>query len=380
MILATGFVRWLQTTYFSSVGARVLGTLGALVLLGVVVYLVDRAGRPFKNRYSSRLTEASQAGFIAVWVVATVYLLTVIWRRADGAAHLITRALSIKPWTGIRILLIISVVVIAYLLVRLLNRSIDRLSEEHGAITDHQSEVAYHVADVGVFVLAGFISLAVWGVSLGNLFLSAGVLGAVVGLAGRETIGAVTAGFVLLFSRPFHVGDWIEVEDHEGVVRDVTIVNTKLRTFDDEHVLIPNDEITSNPLVNRSENDRLRIDLEVGVDYETDLDRAMEVAQEAMTDVEAVREIPTPRVISKRFAESGVVLELRWWIGDPSAQRLWKAKTAVITDVKAAFDREGISIPYPQRTLSAREEATFEVDEMASEAAPRSDTAADGGE
>ncbi|EMA38862.1 mechanosensitive ion channel family protein [Halococcus hamelinensis] len=379
MILATGFVRWLQTTYLSSTGSRVLGTFGALLLLGVVVYLVDRAGRPFKNRYSSRLTEAFQAGIVAVWLILTVVWVTVVWN-ITWALDIVINTLSINRLTAVRALFTVTAIIVAYLFVRLLNRSIDRLSEEHGAITDHQSEMAYHVADVGVFVVVGFVSLAIWGISLGNLFLSAGVLGAIVGLAGRETIGAITAGFVLLFSRPFHVGDWIQTADHEGVVRDVTIVNTKLRTFDDEHVLIPNDEITSNPLVNRSENDRLRLDLEVGVDYETDLDRAMEVAQEAMTDVEAVREMPAPRVISKRFAESGIVLELRWWIGNPSAQREWKAKTAVITGVKTAFDREGISIPYPQRTLSAREEATFEVDEMASEGVPRSDAATDGGE
>ena len=114
----------------------------------------------------------------------------------------------------------------------------------------------------------------------------------------------------------------------------------------------------------------------MSVDYETDLDRAIDVAQETMSEVEAVREMPTPRVISKRFAESGVVLELRWWIGSPSAQRVWKAKTAVITAVKAAFDREGIEIPYPQRTLSAREDASVEVDEVTAEHV----TTADGGE
>lgn len=382
MTVTPGFIERLQTI-FSSFGMQLLGSLGVFLALAAVTYLVNRAGRPLKERYSSRLTEALQAGVVAVCIVFAVYSLTVIWR-VTAAIGLVADALLIDRWTAVRALLVVTVVVVAYLLIRLLNRSIDRLSEEHDAITDHQSEVAYHVADVGVFVAAAFVVLALWGVRLGDLFLGAGVLGAVIGLAAREPIGAMTAGFVLLFSRPFRVGDWIEVEEYEGVVRDVTIVNTKIRTFDDEHVLIPNDEITSNPLVNRSRNNRLRIDIEVGVDYETDLDHAMEVAEEAMNGLDELRSVPSPRVVLREFADSGIVLEARFWIDKPSARGEWEARTAVIRAVKEAFDREGISIPFPQRTLLAREESGFDITgrEIAGQRADAAESSAttDGGE
>ena len=354
------FFEGVRRTVVSSVGMQVLGSLVVFGALVAATYLVTLAGRPLKERYSARLTEAMQAGVVAVLIIAAVFSLTVVWQ-VTAAIGLVTDAVFVNRWTAVRTLLVVTVVVVAYLLIRLLNRSIDRLAEEHGAITDHQSEVAYHVADVGVFVLASLVVLAIWGVRLGNLFLGAGVLGAVLGLAARETIGSITAGFVLLFSRPFRVGDWIEVEEYEGVVRDVTIVNTKLRTFDDEHVLIPNDEITSNPLVNRSENDRLRIDLDVGIDYATDVDHAMETAEDAMGELDELRSVPAPRVVLREFADSGIVLELRFWIDKPSANRVWEAKTAVIRAVKTRFDHEGISIPFPQRTLTAREDSGFDV-------------------
>jgi small conductance mechanosensitive channel len=355
-MLVPEFLRRLQAAYLSSTGAQLLGSLAALVALGVVIALVNRAGRPLKRRYSSRLTEALQAGVVAVCVVATVFWLTVVWRVVP-AIGLVLDALTVNRWTGARLLLIIGVVVTAYLLIRLINRSIDRLSEEYEAITDHQSEVAYHVADVGVAVAAAFVSLAVWGIQLSRLFLGAGVLGAVIGLAARETLGSITAGFVLLFLRPFRVGDWIAVDDYEGIVRDVTIVNTEIRTFNDEHVLIPNDQITSEPLVNRSENNRLRVDVEVGIDYATDLQAVTAVAEEAMQEMDEPRSVPSPRAVLKRFDDSTIVLEARFWVDDPSSRRVWEARTAVIQSIKAAFDREGISIAYPQRVLAAREES-----------------------
>ena len=349
------FLRRLQMDHLSSIGGQLLGSVAALVALGGVVVFVDRAGRPLKRRYSTRLTEALQAGAVAVWVVVTVLWLTVVWRVVP-AVGLVVDALAVNRWTGARLLLIGAVVVIAYLLIRLINRSIDRLAEEHGAITDHQSEVAYHVADVGVAGVAVFVSLAVWGIQLSRLFVGAGVLGAVVGLAARETIGSVTAGFVLLFSRPFHVGDWIAVDEYEGIVRDVTIVNTEIRTFNDEHVLIPNDQITSEPLVNLSENNRLRVDTEIGIDYATDLEAVTALVEETMAAMDEPRSVPSPQAVLKEFDDSCIVLEARFWVDDPSSRRVWEAKTALIQALKAAFDREGISIAYPQRVLAAREE------------------------
>jgi small-conductance mechanosensitive channel len=356
------FLEAFQEAYLDSIGTQLLASLVVLAALAAAGGLIQRAGRPLKKRYSSRLTEATQAGTVAVLTVLAVLALTSIWEVAF-VAEFVAEQLAVDRITAARGLLSGTIVVVAYLLIRLVNRSIDRLAEEHGAITSHQSEVAYHVADVAVFVLAFFAVLAAWGVDPGRLFVGAGVLGAVLGFAARGTLSAITAGFVLLFSRPFRVGDWIEVEEYEGIVRDVTIVNTKIRTFDDEHVLIPNDHITNSPFVNRSRNDRLRIDVEVATDYGADLDRAIEAAENAMEGPEETLDTPSPRVVLRRFADSGIVLELRFWIDKPSSRRKWKAQTGVIRSVKAAFDREGITIPFPQRTLSAREKTGFGIDD-----------------
>ncbi|MEF8831845.1 MAG: mechanosensitive ion channel family protein, partial [Halobacteriales archaeon] len=178
----------------------------------------------------------------------------------------------------------------------------------------------------------------------------------VVGIAARQTLGSVLAGFVLMFSKPFEVGDWIEVDGREGIVPDITIVNTRMESFDGGYVVIPNDVVETSTVLNRTRKGRLRIRLEVGVDSSVEPGRAEEVAMVAINEVDDVMPVPRPQVVPTGFADSAIVLELRFWIDKPSARRKWRAKAAVLRSVYAAFEEVGIKIPYPQRELSGRQE------------------------
>jgi small-conductance mechanosensitive channel len=235
-------------------------------------------------------------------------------------------------------------------------------------MTEHQEEVVLRVSQLGLFLLAGMVVLGVWGQDLSGLLIGAGFLGIVVGLAARQTLGSLIAGFVLMFSRPFTIGDWVQVGDQEGIVTDITIFNTRLENFDGEFVVIPNDRVSNRAVVNRSRKGLLRLRVDVGVDYETDPDHAGEVALEAIGECPEVVDAPTPEVIPKAFGDSAVVMEMRFWVDHPTPPRKWKAVSAVVTSVKAAFEDEDIKIPYPQRELSGRAETGgFRVHEAASD-------------
>jgi small-conductance mechanosensitive channel len=199
-------------------------------------------------------------------------------------------------------------------------------------------------------------ALTVWGVDLSGLLVGAGFLGIVVGLAARQTLGSLIAGFVLMFSRPFTIGDWVEIGEKEGIVTDITIVNTRLENFDGETIVIPNDSVSNRPIVNRSERGHLRIRQDVGIDYASDPDHAADVALDAMTDLKPVADSPPPQVIPKSFGDSAVVLELRFWIERPMPPRKWRAIDAVVRAIKDAFEAEDIKIPFPQQELSGRAE------------------------
>ena len=249
-------------------------------------------------------------------------------------------------------------------------------------VTEHQREVAYRVTQVALYSLAGLLIIALFTADLGSLLVGAGFLGIVVGMAARQTLGAGLAGFVLMFSRPFEIGDWVEIGDKEGIVTHISLVNTQLQTFDGEYVMLPNDHVSGSPITNRTRKGRLRVEVEVGVDYDADPDRAAAVAVDAVSDLEEARNVPTPQAVLKEFADSAVLLGVRFWIDNPSARAMWRARTAAISAVKDAFEDEGLKIPFPQRELAARSEAGGFVlaDDDARESGTETQATADGGE
>ncbi|SFG38266.1 Small-conductance mechanosensitive channel [Halopelagius inordinatus] len=256
----------------------------------------------------------------------------------------------------VQIALSVLFVVGAYTMTGLVHQLTNEVASTQPNVSDHQREVIYRLAQLSVYFVALVVILGVWNVDLGGLLVGAGFLGIVVGMAARQTLGSLIAGFVLMFSRPFEIGDWIEIGEYEGIVTDITVVNTRIQSFDGEYVMVPNDVISAETLVNRSRKGRLRIEVEVGVDYDENPTHAAEVAQEAVSELEDVLGVPSPQVVLKEFGDSAVVLGVRAWIDRPSARRRARTQTAIVGAVKEAFDREGIKIPYPQQELMAREE------------------------
>ena len=249
------------------------------------------------------------------------------------------------------------VLVIGTLIVtRFVSRLIDEVLGSASTVTAHQREITHRIAQLIVWSMALVVVLGVWIDDLGGLLVGAGFLGIVVGMAARQTLGTVLSGFVMMFARPFEIGDWIVVEDDQGIVTDISIVNTRIRSFDGEYIMIPNDVVASSTVTNRSKRGRLRVDIDVGVDYETDVERASVLAESVVSDLEYAESAPSPQVVTKEFGDSAVVLGVRFWIDSPTARRHWEARTAAINAIKRAFQAEGIKIPFPQRELAGRAE------------------------
>lgn len=342
----------LQERLFTTLEIQLAATVALVAVVALGVAGASMLKQHLERRYGSQIAEASSVFVLGVLLVSVIYAASVVWRVTYVLEYTLETA-AVDRWILAQQLVSVAIVIGAYLGIRFVNRSIDKLAET-GAVTKHQSEVAYHVADVAIVASAGTLVLTLWGVDLTNIFIGAGAITAIVGLTARETLRAMLAGFVLLFSRPFHVGDWIEVDETTGIVTDVTIFTTEIQTFDDRDVLVPNDQVTSSALTNYSKNDQLRIDVDVGIDYDTDPGQARTVVSDAVADLESVKNAPNPQVIATRFDDSAIVLECRVWIGDPTMRRRLETRTDVIEAIVDAFDREGIEIPYPQRVHSAR--------------------------
>jgi small-conductance mechanosensitive channel len=327
-----------------AVSALIVGVmLGARLLVG----RVKRRDGELSSK-QRLLLSTTVAGVTAVGVLSLI----VVWERSGALVDAVRSAAIADQLSNI--VLAVVLLASAYAVTDFLGGVIRELSAESTAISEHQEEVLRRVVQLSVYLVVALVTIGLFTDNVGGLLVGAGFLGIVVGMAARQTLGAVLAGFVLMFSRPFEVGDWVSIGDHEGTVTEISIINTRLRSFDGEVVTLPNDEVRSGPVVDRSRRNRLRIEIEVGVDYATDIDRAAAVVEEAVTGIDGVAQMPQPDVVTKRFADSAVVFGVRYWIRNPSMRKRWRTQTAAMSAIKADLEAEGITIPFPQQTLSSR--------------------------
>ncbi|KAB1188087.1 MULTISPECIES: mechanosensitive ion channel family protein [Haloferax] len=340
-------------TLFPSVELRIGASALALAVIVAIWSLGARLHDRDSENVSSAIWHLGVTLFRLVGVVLGGVFLFSVWSSSGDIATL-SEQYGLGTDTLVQIALSAAFLVGAYVVTTVLGRLISEVASTRPEISDHQREIIFRLAQVSTYLVAVVVILGIWQADLGGILVGAGFLGIVVGMAARQTLGALIAGFVLMFSRPFEIGDWVEVGNHEGIVTDITVVNTRIQTFDGEYVMIPNDVVSSESLVNRSRKGRLRLEVEVGVDYETDLDHAASVAQDAVESLDETMSVPQPQVVAKRFDDSAVVLGVRPWIDRPSARRKWQAQTAVISAIREAFDEADISIPFPQRELSSR--------------------------
>jgi small conductance mechanosensitive channel len=360
-------------------------SVAVVALVLGIRYAARRWRTSHQSAMADRRIRVVVSGSVALVTGVGLFSLIVVWGLWDILVSVVDGLWNSDANSGSSLIARITLAVVllgsAYALTSFIGRIISELTGGTDRISEHQREIIYRLTQVTLYAVVGLVVISIFTRDLGSLLVGAGFLGIVVGMAARQTLGAVLAGFVLMFSRPFEIGDWVQIGEQEGIVTEITIVNTRLQTFDGEMVVLPNDEVSSQPITNRTYKGRLRLEVEIGVDYEADPRAAAEVAREALDDVDEILDVPTPQVVLKRFADSSVVLGVRAWIGEPSARRKWRARTAVISAVKAAFEREGIKIPFPQRELTGREESGgFRLTGERPAREVRSEAAPDGGE
>jgi small-conductance mechanosensitive channel len=336
-----------------------VGELTATAVVVAVVLGLRYAARRWRGSGSDSARSSRWrlfvSGGVAFVTAVGVLLLIGVWGLLDALIGAF-REVGISSLGG-EVVLAVVLLAGAYTLSSFVGRLMEELTRSNDRVSKHQREIIYRLTQVTLYAVVGLLIVTLFTRNLGSLLVGAGFVGIVVGMAARQTLGAVLAGFVLMFSRPFEIGDWVELGDYEGTVTDITVVDTRIQTFDGEYVVVPNDVVGAESVVNRSRKGRLRVEVEVGVDYADDPREAADVALDAVEELDEVMDVPTPQVVAKRFGDSAVVLGVRVWIDNPSARRRWRARTAVIGAVREAFADAGLKIPFPQRELTGREEA-----------------------
>ena len=186
------------------------------------------------------------------------------------------------------------------------------------------------------------------GVDVGPIVAGLGVTGFILGFAFQESLGNLASGLMIAINEPFKIGDYVIVAGLEGTVIKMDMMAATLATADNKKVVIPNKSAWGAPITNFSALGRRRVDIQIGIDYDCDITKAIKVALDTLAVVPGVLKDPAPSVSVASLADSEITLNVRPWA---DGANYWAVYNDVQVAVMAAFEKNGINIPFPQLTV-----------------------------
>ena len=243
-----------------------------------------------------------------------------------------------------------------WLLVPLVARVLDRQGHDptvRSLADSVMAVVVWVLAFAVAFTVAGFGSvIAAFGVFAGAIALA-------VGFAMQDLLSNFVAGVFILKDKPFEIDDWIEVNDIVGRVEDIDLRVSRVRTFDNERITVPNSELANNAVKNPVAYDTLRQKFTFGIGYDDDIEHARDVILDEAAKTGGILDDPDTSIRVTELADSYVGLQTRFWIAQPGRADFVRIRSDFVENVKNRLDAEDIEMPYPYRTL---EGAPFEVE------------------
>lgn len=246
------------------------------------------------------------------------------------------------------------VFIISLFLARYIRKGMRRVLDR-SSLQDSMKNLLARITAVAVVLFGLFLVLGILNLSkaLNTVLAGAGVAGLAVGLALQGALANTYSGIVLSMIKQVKFGDWIKTNGYEGEVVDLNLRALTLKEIDNNLVYIPNKMVIENPIKNYSTTSQSRVILECGIAYNSDLLQVRDLVRDTIAShfdfIEGKEEVI---FLYKEFGGSSINFEVRFWINSTSALELAKAKSEAMIQIKAAFDKEGIEIPFPIRTLN----------------------------
>ncbi|MBQ4416439.1 MAG: mechanosensitive ion channel family protein, partial [Butyrivibrio sp.] len=230
-------------------------------------------------------------------------------------------------------------------LVNIIRRSMTRANADEGV-----KNFTCAFTSAALKVLLAFGILASFGVNTASIIALLGTAGVAIGLALQGSLSNLAGGVMILALRPFRIGDYI-LEDshgHEGTVKEISLFTTKLTTYDNKVIVLPNGDLANTSLTNMTGAVNRMLEVKVGVSYDTDIDKAKEVLQRVLDETPDKIGEETATVYVDSLGDSAVILGVRCWVPNQNVlSRRWDLNERV----KKALDEAGITIPFPQREV-----------------------------
>lgn len=237
------------------------------------------------------------------------------------------------------------VIIVGYFVTAIISKYVRKVMIK-AKLAEILAEFTYRIVKVILLIFVFSIAIGFLGVNVGAALVSISVVfGLVFGLAFQDVLGNLTAGFMIAITKPFKKGDYVDVAGLSGSIANVGISITTLITLDNKRVIIPNSKVWGAPIINYTALKIRRIDLNVGISYGDDISKAISIAMNLLKNHNIVLKDPAPMVAVDELADSSVNLIIRPWV---KTEDYWTTKWELTQKIKELFDKEGISIPFPQ--------------------------------
>lgn len=248
---------------------------------------------------------------------------------------------------GIPFLKAVLVLVIGLIVIRWLTRMIVRLMKR-GNVNESLIPFLRTLFNFGLKAMLVISVMGMVGIEMTSFIAVLGAVGLAVGMALQGTLQNFAGGVMILLLKPYQVGDVIEAAGFIGTVREIQIFHTILTTADNRKIIIPNSPLATNSLINYTAMPERRIDFAFGIGYGDDIDKAKQILMDLAGETGKISQSTPPMVVVDSLGDSSVNLKLRVWV---NADDYWDLWFYIQEEVKKRFDRNGISIPFPQQDV-----------------------------
>lgn len=259
----------------------------------------------------------------------------------------------LKTWVmglGIKVLAGVVILIVGFKLVNLVDSRLQR-RKDFIKIDPTLKSFLSSALRMGLKTLVLVTAIISMGIPMTSFVALIGAAGLAVGLALQGSLSNLAGGVLIIFLRPFKVGDFIEGNGHSGTVRDIGLFYTHLNTPDNRSVVIPNSGLSNSSLINYSEHSERRVDFEFGVSYDSNIKDVKRVIRSVIDKNEMIMQEPEPFIRLANHGASSLDFKVRVWV---KAEDYWEVFFTTQEEVKEAFDQAGIEIPYPHMVVQTQ--------------------------
>lgn len=246
-----------------------------------------------------------------------------------------------------RVLGAIITIIIGFWLAGLIARKAKDLMDKND-VDKTLAPFIHSLISITIKVLVLFSAASMFGLEVTSFIAIFGALAFAIGLALQGNLSHLAAGILILFFKPFRVGDFIVTNGYSGTVKEIQIFNTILTTLDNRIIIIPNGAISSSPLENLTANPSRKVPMTFGIGYKDDIDKARSVIEQVAKSCELIDHTKPIDIFVSELGDSSVDFAVRPWC---KTEDYWTVYFYMQENIKKAFDKEGVGIPFPQRDV-----------------------------